>query len=900
MILFNRYFCFMPKKRIYRLLIWFSGILLGLVLLISGGLYFFKDDICGVVINEVNKKLKAKVTVAKVDLAFWGSFPNLSVDFNEVFIQDSYEGSTNLDTLLFSERIRLKLNPMDIWRENYTVKSLEVSPGTLKLKVNAKGVNNYDILKEDTTNVEESGFDLNLETVEFEDFRFDYVNAITNQEYRTKINSMTLEGAFNSSVFTTSAESDLQIIAARSGNITLVRNQPAKLNIAVNVNQDSSTVNIPRSTISIANLPFDFQGDVWEDGFTFNLRGKNIGIKDVANNLAMQQTADVKKFSGQGVLLFDLDISGDKDPSQPVNVECDFGVKSGVLKDPTSGITVNNLKLEGSYSNKGGPSKENLDLKNISFQTNGGPFKGDLKITQFESPVFKGNAVGLIDLEVLHSLFRVPNIEVLTGTVDLHTDFVVQGKPTEAETMEYHIDKCEGDLRMNSVNFSVVDDKRLFESINGLVYLRNDEAGLDDVSLNIGQSDFMVNGVFKDIVNYFSGAGNLNADIEITGKRINIEDLGTDAKEDILERERQFILPNNIDGSVFLDVGSLRYEDHKFDALQGNMTIHKRIIHFPRISVRNGGADVLGSLTIEERAPEIFNISSQLISKNINFTSLFKEWNDFQQDVIKSSNIEGVAQANLTFEAPFDLRSGVISKAIRAQIGIQIDNGRLKNVKAFDEIIQSLKTSSVKAFLGKENITAFGGKLKDLKFDQLKNTLIIQDGVLTIPSMSIASSALDIEASGKHTFDNQIDYRFGFQLRDLKRTKDSEFGEIVDDGSGMHIFMRMYGSMDNPSIEWDKQSRKEMSKAKRAEEKEDVKSILKSEFGLYKNDSTVKGYIKTDTPKEELIIQFDPVNQIDTIIEDKKPKKDTKISRALDKWKKQSEAEKKEEFVIGD
>jgi hypothetical protein len=349
-----------------------------------------------------------------------------------------------------------------------------------------------------------------------------------------------------------------------------------------------------------------------------------------------------------------------------------------------------------------------------------------------------------------------------------------------------------------------------------------------------------------------------------------------------------------------LDVGSLRYEEHKFDALKGNMSIYKRIIHFPRISVRNGGADVVGSLKIEERAPEIFNISSQLVSKNINVTSLFKEWDNFNQDVISSSNIEGVAKANLTFEAPFDLRSGVISKAIKATIVIQIDDGRLKKVNTFDEIIQSLKKSSLKVFFGKENLSIFGRKLKDLKFNQLKNTLIIQDGELTIPSMSIVSSAIEIEASGKHTFDNQIDYRFGFRLRDLKRTKKSEFGEILDDGSGVQVFMRMYGDIYDPTIEWDKQSRKEMSKENREAEKEDIKSILKSEFGLYKNDSTVKGYIKSNEPKEELIIQFDPVNQFDPVIEVKKPKKDTKISRVLSKWKKQSEAENKEEFVIDD
>ena len=698
----------MPEKRVFRVAIWFSGILVGLLLLITGGLYLFKDDICNVVIQHVNKKLKAKVSVANVDLAFWGSFPSLSVDFNEVFIQDSHEGSTQLDTLLYSDRIRLKLNPLDIWRENYTVKSIEVSPGILKLKINQQGVNNYDILKEDTLDVDQSNIELNLEMVEFDNFRFDYINAVTNQEYRTKANSMTLKGAFSSSIFSTSAVSDLQIIAARSGNVTLVKNQPAQLNITVNVNQDSSTIVIPNSTISIANLPFDFEGNIEDAGFTFNLRGKNILIQDVANSLAVEQAADVKKFSGQGLLFFDLLLSGNDDPNQPVNVACDFSITDGMLKKATSGITLKKLKVEGSYSNKGGPAKEQLDLKNISFQTNSGPFNGDLKITQFESPLFCGNTKGLIDLAVWHSLFNVPNIEVLTGTIDLHTNFIVQGKPTESETMEYHIKKCEGDLRMNNVNCSVVNDKRLFESINGRVYLRNNEAGLEKVSLNIGQSDFLVSGVFKNVVDYFSGAGDLKADIELVGNQIKIEDLGTDDKEEILERARQFILPNNIRGAVFLDIGSLSYEGHKFDKLKGNMTISERIIHFPQVSVRNGGADVIGSLTIEERVPEIFTISSQLVSKNINFTRLFKEWNNFHQGVIKSSNIEGIAEAKLTFDAPFDLRSGVISKAIRAQIEVQINHGRLKNVKTFDYIIQSLKSSNgLKTLLGKENISIF-------------------------------------------------------------------------------------------------------------------------------------------------------------------------------------------------
>ena len=94
----------MTKKRIIRILKWFFGIVIGIVLLITGGLYYFKDEIIGMVLDEVNAHLKAKVQVEHVDIAFWSSFPNLSVDFDQVFIQDTYEYATSKDTLFYSDK----------------------------------------------------------------------------------------------------------------------------------------------------------------------------------------------------------------------------------------------------------------------------------------------------------------------------------------------------------------------------------------------------------------------------------------------------------------------------------------------------------------------------------------------------------------------------------------------------------------------------------------------------------------------------------------------------------------------------------------------------------------------------------------------------------------------------
>ena len=885
----------MWKRRLYKFSLWFFGIITGLFLLISLLLWIYKDDICDMAIAEINKNLKAEVQVSDVELTFWSTFPSLSIDFNHVFIQDAIVGSTMRDTLLYSDRIRCKLNPFDIWNEEYKVKSIEVGSGVLNLKVDSEGKNNYDILKTPSDSNEDDGsFDLNLEKVSLKNFRFNFVNAATSQEYRTRIHEMDFEGALSEQIFTTKATSRLKIIAAKSGNISLVNNKPAKLEIGINVNLDSGTIEIPKSTIHIASLPFNFEGNVNSDGFTFDLKGKDIGIKDAASNFAMEEVKEIKNFSGTGQLIFELGIEGKNDAQSPVEIECKFGIEDGTLRDPNSGITLTDLILDGEYSNVGGPEKEFLNLKEIAFSTSGGPFKGNLMLTHFEAPLFSGRMEGLLNLSVIRSLFKLKSMQMLNGTVVVSSEFIVQAERTETEAFDYNIKKCEGQMRMNKVNAQLVDDKRVYRNISGLVVLRNDRVGIDDISLTIGGSDFLLNGVFIDVVNYFSGRGNLLAKIDTKSQNIDLADLGSDSKADKMMHERVFVVPDNIEADVYLDVAKMKYEEHMFYNLKGNMNMINRMIHFPRVAVTNGGADIKGSLTIQERNPEMFYISSQIVSDNINFKELFKEWDNFKQDVIKSSNISGIAKANVRFEAPFDLRTGIISNAIVAQVGLEILEGKLQNVTSFREITKSLKaTTSARLAIGKENINSFERKLLDLKFSKLENTFLIREGVLTIPSMSIESSALDIELSGKHTFDNKIDYRFGFRFRDLKKKEESEFGIIQDDGSGKFVFMRMYGDLDDPNIEWDKVSNKEHKKEIREVAKRDSKSILKSEFGLFKNDTTVKAYIQERRPHEILEIDLNPANEVDDLKDEFEPsKKDNKWTRWVEKVKVEAAKEK--------
>ena len=348
-----------------------------------------------------------------------------------------------------------------------------------------------------------------------------------------------------------------------------------------------------------------------------------------------------------------------------------------------------------------------------------------------------------------------------------------------------------------------------------------------------------------------------------------------------------------------LTVGTLRYEQHIFSNILGKMQIQKRRLHFPQLSLVNAEALVSGALVIEEKLPEIFTITAQVATKNLKFKPLFKEWDNFEQSVLTDQNISGRAEAELYFYAPFDLRSGIIMKSIDAKLDLRVYDGQLKNVSSFNDITQSLKTSSGKLVLGKKNIDLLEQKLGSISFNTLENSILIKDGILRIPKMHIGSTALDMDVSGTHSFENEIDYRFIFRFRDLMQNeRDSEFGQVIDDGTGIKMYMRMHGTLDNPIIEWDNTSRKEQAKENREQAKQDAKSILKSEFGLFQKDTSVKVYVPKDVPKEDLKIQFGPATKQE-FNEEKKQKKDSKLKKTLDGWKQQQEQEEKAGFKVG-
>jgi AsmA-like C-terminal region len=576
-------------------------------------------------------------------------------------------------------------------------------------------------------------------------------------------------------------------------------------------------------------------------------------------------------------------------------IECFFGVKNGNIVEPSKNLRISNINVDGYYGNADKRLGEHLNLKEFQFQTAAGPFNGNLLLTKFNQPRYQGKAKGRVDLAVLHSIFPIPNINSTSGRVKVDSKFDVQ-----STSEGINLADCHGDLDFINVHCQLKDDKRYFDHITGGMYLNSNVLALEKVSLTVGRSDLLLHGKLEQLQNYLNKKGNLVAQMEVKSAFIDVQDFSTSEKAEEIKNGRNFILPNNVVGNVHLRANNLQYETHQFKNLGTNLIVNGRHLTFSSLKLQNAGADIVGNLAIHEYSPEIFTISTTASSQNIAFQPLFKEWDNFDQDVISSQNISGMVAANLKFTAPFDLRTGIDMKKIMATVDVQVENGKLTNVETFKSITESLQSSTAtKMILRENNISSFEKNLLDLKFETIKNTLTIANGSLTIPKMVIASNAMTIDLSGTHDFANKVDYHFNFNLRDIKKVKlDTEFGDVVEDGTGLKLFCHMYGDLENPTITWDKNQKRQLTKETFQNEKQTTKEMLKAELGLFKKDSSVVAYKAKERPKESIQMQFGNEKKEEKALEEEKANKNTKINRTLQKWKEDVKKQKEGELVL--
>lgn len=864
--------------------------IIGLMLIVSALLLVFKDLIKDKAIQELNTYLNKKVHISYVDVGIWNTFPNLSIRFDNVLIHSRFNDEQTIDTALFAKELSLRFNPIEFFKGNYTVNKIGVSDALFSMEIKKDGTINYDFIKSQPDSINSSpDFYFELEAITLRNTSFRYLNHATKQDYATHIDEMHLNGAFSNTNYVLGASTNFHIKHIKNKELSLIKNKTATCNLSLNIDNSKNIVAVQDAGLTINSIPFAIDGKVTGDSIDFRIGAPEIHLKEFVKNFTLEELNLINDVNGDGDVNINVHIRGPIEATTSPAIDAHFFIKNGSLSD--NGFNITKLHAEGSYTNGVATKKEALTLNKLSFNSLGGKFEGHINVTDFNQPRLKGRAKGSVNLQLIHRLFGPFNLQSLEGLTTLDGSFDLRLNDPKYDPKNISIYDLRASASVENVNVIFKGEEQVYSIDDGEFVIRNQKAVLKHIHFKTKQTDLTIDGTFNQIADYFKKTKTLYIDASIESNYLDIHELSSSTANN----ERNWLLPNDIDGKVHLDLKKVIYSDHTYENIKTRMLFEERALNFPYISGENAGSKIKGSLHINEQQPMVLYVNTQLTSPAIYFDQLFSEWNNFDQTTITAENISGHADVQLNFKGAFNLFTAEIYKdEFDATIDVSIKDGALLNVETFKEITESLKESSARLVISKEQINAFEKELLQLNFEELNNELKIENGVLYIPKMEIKSNALDLKLSGSHTFDNIVDYSFEFRFRELKEKETSEFGEIIDDGTGFRVFLRMKGSIDDPTFSWDKEAQRQLRQENREQAKEDFKSVLKTGLGINKKDTTIQEYKTSTKPEEKMIVTYATDSIENSFNPDQKKKRKGKLLRKFDEWTKENEREKEQ------
>ncbi len=850
-----------------------------LVVLIVGAafviVHYYQDEVKEYIVGELNKQLNTQVIVEGKDIDFTvlKNFPYASVDFKNVKALDAGSDKRK-DTLFKAGEISMQFNIVDVFKKNYHIKKIELTDVDLRVRIDKEGKDNYHFWKEsaDTTS---TAFSFALEKIILNRVKLNYKDSRAHQVIDGEVKSGKFSGEFSNDSYTLHTVAELYVNYLKSDSTNYLRKKNIHTEFSLNVNNKTNEYKIASGQLKIEDLLFEVFGNVLNSNnepiVNIGVKGKDMDIKSVLSLIPAKYKGKINDYESDGEFYFDALIQGSLAKGNMPQITADFGIKSATIKQVKNEISLKNVTLQGHYSNgnKNNAEPSVLDLVQFSAIINQGSVSGELRMKNLSNPSFAGKIIANTTLQEVQKFIKIDTVESISGSLRVNAEFSSDGKATGSNIYENIM--TSGDMAITDANVKLKNNLLNFTNIQGDFKFNNNDLVVNEFKGKVSSSDFELKGFFRNIVG-FALKENENITIEATlnSSMINLNELLANRHEDVKEvkKDGEYMLKFSEHINVNLNTEIQHLQFRKFDAtnIRGVIKLKDKKMVLDPVSLNTMGGTISTSGLIDGSDSTKLLITCFSDINKISITKMFEEFENFGQTVITDKNIKGIATAKIQFAAVLSPALKIDMDKLYAGIDMSIDNGELNNVESMKNLSRFIELK----------------ELENIRFATLKNQIEIKKQVISIPKMEIKSNALNLTVSGTHTFNNDINYKIKLSLNDLlsKKAKaakkqNDEFGEVADDGLGRtNIFILMTGNISNPIIKYDSKSAVQNVKQDLKVEKQNLKGILRDEFGLFKKDSTLndKNKVKQEDATK-FKINWDEADKKEEKKELKPPKK---------------------------
>lgn len=860
-----------------------SAVVILLVLASIGAYYLakkFEPEVRSVVVGELNKHLAVPVKVGDINLSLLQRFPYASLRFSDVVIPEVKKDGTSTDTLIYIKDMYLQIGLLNFLRKKYEVTQAEINSGYFRMKFFADGSDNFHFWK--TSSDSTPSTELTLKNVHVENFAYSLSTA-GNLELSLFIEKTDARGDFGNDVYGIESANKIQIKSIVNQGETMYLNEYFDGDLSLNINKIADKYAFESSSVELADQEMRLKGHYAPDqdqSWVVKINSEDADLEKLTHLLPISLRKTLGVYEARGETNIDLTLSSGKD----FNLNAAFSELNGTFQHH-----------EGLGTAKIDAAKGKLEIKNDirsifldELRARIGPGKIEAwgKIIDLNAPSFDLNIKGAIDLNELKSLLNIKLLEQLSGNVDvdgrLHGNLPRESTNATLELLK-GIDFI-GKINVKNGTFKMAGQDQRFDQIDGDIQLKDNAILITSADARVNDNPFTISGKILNALPYISRPGQkLRIEANFRAEELNFNKILT-SKTSSRDTTYHFQLPENISFDLSVAIGKLAFRKFEARDVRGKAYYNSGLLTLNPVQFKTADGKVNANMRLRQKSANEFEIQSTAFLDQLDLPILFEEFENFGQSVIQAHHLEGRADAKIDFSTAFRSDLSIEMPTVKSNIQLEVAHGKLKNLESLVAVGDYLRQNALWRSLIK--VDEFQKKLKVVAFDTLRNEISIKNEVVQIPAMTIGSSALTLNISGTHTFGNAIDYSLSFKLSDLLRTgkkEQSEFGYIVDDNSGLRLFMKMEGTVDNPKFSMDGDAARKKRKNQFDEEKNTFKGILKEEFGLFKSDTTITATTPKKNQKEtKFSVDWDDFKNKNDSLENAKKNKNSKKKKKDD------------------
>jgi len=828
-----------------KIVIVIAAVLLFLVVLFALSAILFEKRISDAVNQKVSALLSVPMYYDNSNLSFIRAFPSATLEYENLLIESIPLNGAN-DTLLFASSFKIKMNLFSLLGGHIIINKLSIDRARIFLFSNAQSKNNYDVFESDETK-EEDDFELNLRSFEFEDLYLSYQNLQNQVSTEWTQSNGELKGNFSKQIQDLAFNAQLNVHYLDANGLRYIENKNTQLDLNLSHNRDSSLIRFNESVFQLSGLRLKISGSIREQKraqeYDLDLSSDRADLKALLSVLPFLSQQKLEKFESSGLIDFKAKVMGLQNEKSSPGIEVHFSGSDMRIK-PKGGKALEQIQFNGYYGNgkSKGSSKERVSVENFSANLSGQKMEGSFSLEQFSNPLINARLKLKGDLKDIGFFILPDTVENARGEIQINAS--VSGRVSLPASL-----KGSGSIAVNNASFQLKNNPLEYEQcqLNGNFNAHRFQ--INDLQMKFGSSDVSARAQIENLWAYlFKENETLHLSGQVSSSSFRLDDILPEEKTNTADTSSSlFELSKNLHMDVSIAMEDFAFRVFKATQLKGDLKMSQQVLSTENVSFNTVEGGVLLNSSIDAREKDSLTIMYHATTSGLNVSKLFEEMGNFGQEVITSKNIKGHVSSEIDFYSRWHKNLSCNMNSIVCRTQFTIVNGELNNFAPILPLSRYVR----------------GADFGQIRFSTLTNTIEVKNRVIYIPSMEIKSSALDITASGTHTFDNMVDYKIRLYLSDLLGRKvkqmNTEFGTIESDNTGrssLHIVMT--GPINDPKFKWDRKAVREKIEQSVKEGTKNFRDLIRKEIGKYKSDSLPETPKETQKEKkQELQLDFD-------------------------------------------